>query len=433
MHAALLAFVLAGCSGESHSATEMSSGGSAGRVDTNGGGSGAGGLMTTGAPASGGTRSSGGASSGGTSTSGGAPKQENDASVDGPSTSGGGGSSSAGGAGNSGGGNAGASGALGLCPFLASHGTDVSSRLQATTMPKQAPTKVHSVRLDGTLAIDGQLDRTSQRFPAPLDAGNGCFATQSTEPTDVYAIELVGPGPHQLEIDACQSGLLIVNAYQSKDGTPDAVDMTASCGHWVASTSLYCGNGYRFVGSGFATGTLVLAISTLDPMASYHVELRSSTSCSGPKPSPPVEGDAASTPFVDPNPRTCSAQDLGRCNYSTYDPSGGDIKWSACCLTGFPQNPDGKCGITGNGGPCVERMAPGNLDSTCPSGELRVASFPPYNIVDVGKGCCNWRAGKCGLLGTTTNLGCVEAGVDGQPSITSCTPDYSNGLTLPNM
>jgi hypothetical protein len=400
------------------------------RVDAGSGGTTGGTTATTaGASASGGKHSDGGAPAGGTTASGGATQQENDASIDGPSTSGTGGSSNTGGAKNSAGGNA-AGGMGGLCPFLASLGTDVSSLLQPATVAKKAPMMVRSVRLDGTLALDGQLDSTSQRFPEPLDASTGCITSQSTDPTDFYAIELVGPGPHQLEIDACQSGLLVINAYQAKDGTPGAVDSTAGCAHFVASTGLYCGNGYRFVGSGFAAGTLVLTISSFEPPKSYHVELRSSTSCSGTKPAPPVEGDAATTPFIDPNPRACTAQNLGQCNYTSYDPSGGSIKWSSCCLTDFPQNPEGKCGVTGNGGPCVERMAPGNLDSSCPSGDFRVSSFPPYNIVDTGQGCCNWRTGKCGLFADTIDLGCVAIPIEISQSMPSCTPDYSHGLAL---
>ena len=127
------------------------------------------------------------------------------------------------------------------------------------------------------------------------------------------------------------------------------------------------------------------------------------------------------TDFSDPNPLPCSAADEEvTCRAGWQDPSGGQLQWAGCCFTSFPQNPDGKCGISLNGGECVERKAPGNLDPNCGT------SIPwrMQQITGTDVGCCAWRTGTCGAASGT--YGCVEPAAEAAQNV-PCVPDYSSG------
>jgi hypothetical protein len=127
------------------------------------------------------------------------------------------------------------------------------------------------------------------------------------------------------------------------------------------------------------------------------------------------------TAFTDPNPMPCGAADADvACRVGWQDPSGGQLQWTGCCLTSFAQNPDGKCGISLNGGECVERKTPGNLDPNCGTN----VSWRMQQTIGDDVGCCAWRTGTCGAA--SRSYGCVEPSIVAAQDV-PCVPDYSSG------
>jgi hypothetical protein len=338
----------------------------------------------------------------------------------------------------SGGGSGGIAGAGGfggeVCPFLPSRGVDVASRLRASSSPIVRAAKIVSTTiLDGIAVIEGQLTSNSDEGSLVLADKTECEVLSGTVRVDVHAVELIGDGPHHVEF-ATSAGADVVLGYvfQSLKPDVDALDLDAPCAHWVGSIDEWTGAGYRLVASGLAQGTVLIAVATSSSSnRKYTVELSSSTSCSGSSRQIVPGADAASTPFVDPNPMACTAADLRRCEAGVRDPTGGDVVWTDCCLTDLIQNPEGKCGLSGNGSACFERQEPGNLDESCPAGALQY-SFPPNTLRGDGTPCCNWRTGLCGLMNPNNalDLGCSPLAPDGDPSTVPCTPDYAAGITF---
>jgi hypothetical protein len=291
---------------------------------------------------------------------------------------------------------------------------------------------VSSKTLDATLVIEGKLTSKSDQMPDAFGNDEDCTEASTTS-TDVYAIELVGPGPHQLIVESWGEDPSLVNLFQNLDGTPDALDLDAPCQHWVALTDEWNGDGYRLVASGLAEGTVLIAPHSLlssGQTREYAFRLTSSTSCSGSARSIEPGPDPASTRFVDPNPMTCTGSNLTHCEAGVLDSIGGEeATWTDCCLTDLIQNPDGKCGLSGNGSPCVERQQPGNEDPSCPTGDL-VYKFPPNTLKGDGYPCCNWRTGLCGLMNPNDalDLGCSPIGPNGSVADQPCTPDYAAGI-----
>jgi hypothetical protein len=422
-----------GGSGAAVSGASSSNAGAGAAAGRGSGGSGARAPGDTGGAGASGGRASGGRASGGEWTGGVAEEAGNGGSAgdDTPQTSGGTTPSSGGSGGRAGAG--GVSGAL--CPFLPSRGIDVASRLTAaSSLPvARAATIVSTTTLDGTALIEGQLSSSSDEWPLVLADETSCEVLPSTYRGDVHAVELVGEGPHHVEF-ATSAGADVVlgNVFQSLEADASALDLDAPCAHWVGSIDEWTGAGYRLVASGLAQGTVLIAVATsTSNNRKYTLEVSSSTSCSG-SPREIVPGaDAASTPFVDPNPMACTAADLRRCEAGVTDPTGGDVAWTDCCITDFIQNPEGKCGLSGNGSACFERQEPGNLDESCPAGSLQY-SFPPNTLRGDGTPCCNWRTGLCGLMNPNNalDLGCSALAPYGEPSTEPCTPDYAGGITF---
>jgi hypothetical protein len=136
--------------------------------------------------------------------------------------------------------------------------------------------------------------------------------------------------------------------------------------------------------------------------------------------------DGSTGPFTDPNPLPCVNMDpTALCLMGWPD---NNHTFTGCCLTNFPQNPQGKCGVLSGSSACVERKAPGNADSKCMGGNFDV-SFGSFSVGGSGvPGCCQWRTGTCGVA--AGDLGCIdyaETFFRGKP----CTPDYANGSSYP--
>jgi hypothetical protein len=188
-------------------------------------------------------------------------------------------------------------------------------------------------------------------------------------------------------------------------------------------------------GSAFeaATGEASADVSSPDvPEASRDV-----ADASPPESSAPQDGSAAqdgsTAPFADPNPLPCVGMDPSAlCLMGWPDTA---HTFTGCCLTAFPQNPQGKCGVSSGSSPCFERKAPGNPDPTCQGGNFDVCFGQGLTCAGgfrVGgrgvPGCCQWRTGTCGVA--AGDLGCIdhaETSFQGMP----CTPDYANGSQYP--
>jgi hypothetical protein len=136
--------------------------------------------------------------------------------------------------------------------------------------------------------------------------------------------------------------------------------------------------------------------------------------------------DGNSTSFADPNPLPCTGMDPSAlCRMGWPDTA---HSFTGCCLTGFAQNTQGKCGVSAGSSACIERKAPGNADSTCQGGRFAI-NFGSFSVGGSGTGgCCQWRTRTCGVA--ADDLGCVDnaqAIFQGMP----CTPDYAHGSPYP--
>jgi hypothetical protein len=334
------------------------------------------------------------------------------------------------------GGSAGSGGGDGtLCPFLPSLGLDLAPRLTATSASPVArpPTVVSTTVLDGSAVIEGELSSTSERRPLVLARQTGCEVGSATQSVNVHAIELVGEGPHRVVFEVSAGAeVVLADVSQSLEGDAGALDLEAPCTHWLASLDEWTGAGYRLVASGLAQGTVfVVATSSGSNERKYTISVSSDTSCSGSAREIVPSAEIGNTPFVDPNPMACTESDLRRCESGVTDPTGGGVEWVDCCLTGFVQNSEGKCGLSGNGSACLERQQPGNPDDSCPAGALRY-SFPPRTLGGAGYPCCNWRTGLCGLMNPddALDLGCSPLAPSGGPANQPCTPDYAAGIVF---
>jgi hypothetical protein len=166
-----------------------------------------------------------------------------------------------------------------------------------------------------------------------------------------------------------------------------------------------------------------------------------STDASGPNPLEASSSDSSSTtrdasgaPFADPNPLPCVGMDASTlCLMGWPDMS---HPFTGCCLTTFPQDPQGKCGVASGTSPCFERKAPGNPDPSCPQGGNFDLCFGQglscaggFEVGGSGTaGCCQWRTGTCGVV--ADDLGCIDQAqviFQGTP----CTPDYAEGSGYP--
>jgi|HubBroStandDraft_6_1064221.scaffolds.fasta_scaffold507497_2 hypothetical protein len=137
----------------------------------------------------------------------------------------------------------------------------------------------------------------------------------------------------------------------------------------------------------------------------------------------------ASRAFTDPNPLPCvGVNAAATCLEGYQDETGGLVTWTGCCLTDLASEPKGKCGVADPNNTCVERKAPGNLDSTC----MDIHWTEPagaYHVTGMGQGCCMWRTGTCGVLAISPDYGCVPGDLIALQ--VPCTPDFQAGVTLP--
>jgi hypothetical protein len=217
-------------------------------------------------------------------------------------TTGGAGTDSAGADAAGDGGSGGAPPPPGSCGAEAGNGgsagpyEDVSSRFTAATAPERPPILDGSLELHAEHVFEGTLEDTDAPF---IRVTNNCVLPPPgyTYTVDVYALELVGPGPHHLVVDTCDSELLfsgqaffpidtVLMAYQDSDGSDDPLDLDDACPHLLAQADDGCSNhaGPSLLRmTGLREGTVQIAVTTFGgppttPMP-YVLHVWSDTSC----------------------------------------------------------------------------------------------------------------------------------------------------------
>ena len=166
--------------------------------------------------------------------------------------------------------------------------TNVSSYLSAEVVPSQprVPENAPSARLCGTLSYQGTLSTTD---PTYVHTTRTCFVSSMPRSVyvDTYAFELVGPGPHDLEIDLCQKAefLSVLEVYQNNAGTPRVFDLAKPCPNLLAtgnySNTCSTGEGARLKVTGLVPGTAVVTVSSSPSLrtGAYTLRAKSTTSC----------------------------------------------------------------------------------------------------------------------------------------------------------
>jgi hypothetical protein len=110
---------------------------------------------------------------------------------------------------------------------------------------------------------------------------------------DVYAVTLVGPGPHNLVADTCDSGVVdstwfdtMLMIYQDDAGSSTALDLDNACPHVVALADEGCSNSVGptlLRATGLREGVVLVAVTTFGTTSStarpYVLKLWSDTSC----------------------------------------------------------------------------------------------------------------------------------------------------------
>ncbi|HXU84156.1 MAG TPA: FG-GAP-like repeat-containing protein [Polyangia bacterium] len=165
---------------------------------------------------------------------------------------------------------------------------DVSSFLSAEVVPTspRVPENAPGARLCGSLTYQGTLSTTD---PTYVHTTRTCFVSSTPRSVyvDTYAFELVGPGPHDLEIDLCQKAefLSVLEVYQNNAGTPRVFDLAKPCPNLLATgnfgSTCSTGEGARLKVTGLVPGTAVVTVSSGPSLrtGAYTLHAKSSTSC----------------------------------------------------------------------------------------------------------------------------------------------------------
>lgn len=178
-------------------------------------------------------------------------------------------------------------------PFCAVPGSDISdlsSRYDSMPFDNQRPADpVGPARrlCSAPVVLSGELATGDLNLQRSLRVKNGCV----TSPPgylyleDVHAVELVGPGPHRLEINSCGHApyRMSVMVFQ-RPGSTAPFDTSNVCRNLVASADPSarsdCGGGVsaRFVG--LQPGTIYVVVSSEDPgkTGAYELTVTSDTS-----------------------------------------------------------------------------------------------------------------------------------------------------------
>jgi hypothetical protein len=177
-----------------------------------------------------------------------------------------------------------------LPPFCAVPGSsisDISSRYDTSTPDPVAPASPigQPVRICKTpVKLSGTLESGDVHVQRGIKTSGGCALSPATYLywQDVYALELVGPGPHEIEITSpAPAGVtLALNIFQ-KPGSSTPFDTSKPCQSlvWTAEDG-WLGGGLAGRLIGVQPGTLyVVATSTSpDKTGTYEFQAASTTS-----------------------------------------------------------------------------------------------------------------------------------------------------------
>jgi hypothetical protein len=179
-------------------------------------------------------------------------------------------------------------------PFCAVPGSpisDVTLRYDTTTPAPVAPaTPVGTTRpvCSTPTVLSGSLSSSSLSLTRALSTTSGCLASPySSYPQDVYAIELAGPGPHELTLDSCgHSAFPMALMVFQKPGSTAPYDTKNVCNNLISSADPSgepgCSGGgdlSRIVG--MQPGTVFIVVTTEDPSGesgAYQLTVTSDTS-----------------------------------------------------------------------------------------------------------------------------------------------------------
>jgi hypothetical protein len=164
--------------------------------------------------------------------------------------------------------------------------TDARTHLSAEAAPTQpvVPVNAPAPRLCGSLTYQGTLSASDPTYHH--SQFNCVVPSMLSYYVDLYAFELVGPGPHDLDLDLCQQSEFYsrLEVYQNAGGTPRVFDLAKSCSNLVASglpgNSCY-GESARVKVVGLVPGTVTVAVTSNFSLRTggYTLHASSSTSC----------------------------------------------------------------------------------------------------------------------------------------------------------
>jgi hypothetical protein len=177
-------------------------------------------------------------------------------------------------------------------PFCAVPGlsiTDVSGRYDGTSPePAQPGTPVGpTARLCGSMELAGELTTDDLRVHRSIRQATGCATSPESYfyYQDVYAIELVGAGPHRLVLDSCgMGGFALAVMIFAKSGSSTPYDTSNTCLNLLSSAEASgtkpCGLGVSARLEGFQPSIVYIVVTSNGPeiAGSYTLSLSSETS-----------------------------------------------------------------------------------------------------------------------------------------------------------
>jgi hypothetical protein len=166
--------------------------------------------------------------------------------------------------------------------------TDVSSRYDNASpeATKPATPVAPATKLCGSTTLSGELSDTDLHLTRSVRLDARCVTSPYQYYQDVHAIELVGPGPHRLELEACEpTNISMALMIFQKVGSTSPYDTANTCLNLISSPQPAAhpnctsnGVSARFVGMQPGTVFVVVSSEGPDKTGSYSLSLRSETS-----------------------------------------------------------------------------------------------------------------------------------------------------------
>jgi hypothetical protein len=177
--------------------------------------------------------------------------------------------------------------ANGICAVPGAPVSDIGSRYDSTTPePTKPATPVGPTqRLCGApLVLSGELTATDPAVNRSLKTSGGCIGSPYADVQDVYAIELVGSGPHSLELDSCgHSAIRMEVMLFQKPGSTTPYDTANSCQNmitsWEPSPRNNCNGGIQARSINMQPGIVYVVVTNEGgELGTYELTVKSDTS-----------------------------------------------------------------------------------------------------------------------------------------------------------